>query len=280
MDRATIVGVFGFVGYSLCTALLERGIQVKGVNQTEQNQGAFFEEMRMEIGRNANFSEMSFEQWLLEGENLEQEAPIILSFYDIYMKNSEDRLLEQPGIISKLKEWSGINGNLTLLLPAQLAQFDGKTDMPPIELFIQSLKESRIQHKEIYLPTIFGPWQPEEYFFQQLILQEKQKLDAPVLSEKEWTGDAMFIDDAVDSLIKLIEEPETGRFLLKSMETNLWDKCTRSILPGYEGNADTNKKNVVWSPSINIVAVASQTDFLTGLEKQITHFERIAGMDI
>ena len=57
MDKAIIVGVYEFIGFHLCEALLQEGIEVYGVNLPIDTSDHVVDEKRLLIGRNSNFQE-------------------------------------------------------------------------------------------------------------------------------------------------------------------------------------------------------------------------------
>ncbi|WP_035209289.1 hypothetical protein [Mesobacillus boroniphilus] len=66
MERATILGIYDFIGYSLCRHMLDLGFEIDGIHQSGNIDDYFTEEKRLEIGRNANFSEISLQGWEAE----------------------------------------------------------------------------------------------------------------------------------------------------------------------------------------------------------------------
>src|SRR3954447_19141238 len=59
MDKAIIFGIYDFVSFHMGRTLLNKGLEVIGVHIEENSETSSFEEKRMEIGRNANFREIS-----------------------------------------------------------------------------------------------------------------------------------------------------------------------------------------------------------------------------
>ena len=90
MEKAVMVGVFDFVSFHVCKALLDKGIEVRGVQiESEENQDFLLEEKRLEIGRNANFSVTRMDDLTIPN----QKETIVLSVYDLYMLYKEEILL-------------------------------------------------------------------------------------------------------------------------------------------------------------------------------------------
>ena len=55
MDKAIIVGVYEFIGFHLCEALLQEGIEVYGVDLPIDTSDHVVNEKRILIGINSNF---------------------------------------------------------------------------------------------------------------------------------------------------------------------------------------------------------------------------------
>lgn len=59
MKKAIVFGAYQFLGFHICGALLEEGEEIIGVSFPNIHVDDI-EDKRMEIGRNANFSEISW----------------------------------------------------------------------------------------------------------------------------------------------------------------------------------------------------------------------------
>lgn len=224
MERAAILGVYDFIGYSLCQYMLDNGVEIEGVHIANRHDDYFTEEKRLEIGRNANFSEITFNEWKTTGTN----DLMILSLYDHFNKAGTQGQFTKV-LMKKLENVDRSSQTLILILPAYLAKKHEKLTDSVLDLlrFIEKMNLSVI---EIYLPTIYGPWQPEEYFFQQTINYLEGESSLPVIAEWEWTHDALYIDDAVKTIMNLAESGMEGKFFLASGKNNLWRSCADELL--------------------------------------------------
>jgi len=92
-----------------------------------------------------------------------------LPIYDLVIKNLE----KDRGIADCF--WGLCNNfnpelfPVTFLLPEQYA-YEPTNSNDSIEEFIRAVYKRGYRCKEIYLPTLYGPWQPKEYFFHHSIL--------------------------------------------------------------------------------------------------------------
>src|SRR5688500_1502068 len=136
MDKVVIVGVFGFVNFHVCKALLDKGIEVRGVQIETEDDSDILIEKRLEIGRNANFTEVSLGYILNDSYDNET---IVLSVYDLYMRYKEEYLLKEDmlfNLISK-NNWEQI----VILVPSQMLTnaFESKAEIV-IDDFINRAK--------------------------------------------------------------------------------------------------------------------------------------------
>ncbi|WP_042356491.1 hypothetical protein [Bacillus rubiinfantis] len=236
MDKAIIVGIYNFIGLQLCHTLLHKGIEVNGIH-IKINASQFIEDKKMEIGRNANFVEHSLEQLNFTADT--KEEVIILDIYSLFIHREEDQLSEEVftsqmvDLLQKNRE-----AQLVIIEPIQMLM----ESIPPIEAFLEQIHEMVKSTQFIYLPTVFGPWQPAEFLFHQAILSSTQKIDlAP--SEREWTEDAIYIEDAAETIFEVIELAKPGHYLLESGKEGYWTQCAALLAAGIEPT------RVNWSPS-------------------------------
>ncbi|MEH7442795.1 hypothetical protein V7201_10865 [Bacillus sp. JJ1122] len=224
MERAAILNVYDFIGYSLCKYMLNDGVEIAGVHIASKHDKYFIEEKKMEIGRNANFSEISFKEWQATGTN----EHLFISLYEQF---NQDGMIEQyfNDILNTLENMDRSNQTLILILPAHLALKHEKLTDSQLDLLrvIEKINSSVLQ---IYLPTIYGPWQPEEYFFQQSLNYLEGESSIPVIAKWEWTHDALYIQDAVETIMELAVSGKEGKYFLASGKTNLWRSCANELL--------------------------------------------------
>ncbi len=268
MDKVVIVGVFDFVNFHVCKALLDQGIEVRGVQlETQENEDMVIEK-RLEIGRNANFAEVSMGE--LSNPASENEA-IVLSVYDLYMNHKEDYLLNDH-LLSKIisrYNWE----NIVILVPSQLLK--NVIDLKAKVVIEDFLKRTISKNKDcylLYLPTVFGPWQPETFMFQSTILTEMNR-GKPFKGLREETSDALFVEDTVKSIIEIIENKEPGRYLLQSGKSNQWDLCAALLQINEHGL--NNRILEIKEEDLTKKIVPSTVPISVALTRQIEHAHRL-----
>ncbi|WP_066071117.1 hypothetical protein [Neobacillus soli] len=245
MDKAVIFGAFDFVSFHVCKTLLNKGFEVNGIHIEEKDKTDFLADKRLEVGRNANFSEQSLIMW---GNNQDQDngkTMLIFSIYDLYMLKKET-LIENGAVMKAIIHYIERNENntdLAFILPIQMLSRTFKERR--LEGFIDNVKGLVKNTRLFYLPSIYGPWQPSVFLFQQAISSKFQKADMTI-GDREWTNDTLFIDDAAESICEIIESGKPGSYLLESGRKNHWFKCAAYL------NVDGNHVNINRSESIQV----------------------------
>src|SRR4051812_42016462 len=205
MDKAIIFGIYDFVGFHMGRTLLNKGLEVIGVHDEESSETSFYEEKRMEVGRNANFREISLTELEAFREDSPTKTTFILSLYDLYMLNKETVFQEQ--MMSRLQQYIESNHNLTdilFLLPIQILKSE---EAQPLRTVINQATGWGKNNHFYYLPAIYGPWQPATFTFQQALA----KIDDIEIktNKREWLGDILFVDDAVEAILGSNETSDT-----------------------------------------------------------------------
>ncbi|WP_338472153.1 hypothetical protein R4Z10_05245 [Niallia sp. XMNu-256] len=210
MDKAVIVGIYEFIGYQLCEALLQEGIQVYGVHIPSNTPAQIVDEKRLLIGRNSNFIEKD-DTFLSTLGYLANDAFIFFDYYSFYMNRKEDIFMR------KIQTCLEYDLEAAVMLPVQKLETE-------IDHNTSSVLSQCKFH--FYLPCIYGPWQPSNYFFHKALLEPNQ---THPLEEREWTKDTIFVEDVVEIMIKTIEEKNTKSALLKSSIEDHWQKVATEL---------------------------------------------------
>ena len=103
--------------------------------------------------------------------NTNKKGQLSLSVYDLYMQYQEELLLSDD--IKKqflnLDSWEQI----VILAPSQLLTNEKISEAEVImQNFIKGIKSLNNNIQFLYLPTIYGPWQPETFMFQHSIVND------------------------------------------------------------------------------------------------------------
>ncbi|MBP2241157.1 hypothetical protein J2Z40_001719 [Cytobacillus eiseniae] len=125
MGNALIIGTFENIGFHFCTSYLEEGYEVIGIQFTSSIEEEILENKRMAIGRNANFIEKSFKEWLPTA-TINERTSIIIDLYHFHLRESVLKL-EGSEIIEKFldkneRAINETNSKVIFLLPIQRPQ--------------------------------------------------------------------------------------------------------------------------------------------------------------
>jgi hypothetical protein len=272
MDRVIIYGTYHFLGFSLCEKLLDEGIQVCGFRLSEGISEDFLEEKKLLIGRNANFEEkmVGSEAVTFMEDALKSDMIIVISFYDIYYSIDEYPFLILEKILMNInKQYSDVPSvKVIILFPTDFI------DIPEaVNRQFYHLKENEFRIQKIYIPTVFGPWQPSVFLFQQYLLKEFLNAE-PKLDKRETTSDAIFIKDIIDLIIKLIKSNEMNDYLIQSNSGGQWFKGAEHL----KLKLDTNKQainDLTVDDTVNIIKLKESISIIDGLEQQKRHLSRL-----
>ncbi|GKU81777.1 hypothetical protein [Niallia sp. NCCP-28] len=209
MDNFIIIGKYHFIGLHLCSALLEKGLKIKGLSYPGFSVHQL-EEKEMVFGRNANFIDIDWEQRL---KQIKEGETIII--FDCYTLDKLDDL------ITAMQEF--FKGNRRKMPKKVVAICPVTMEESQNKQCVKFFSEMKIPYQFIYLPTIYGPWQPENFLFQQIFLKETTKNLLP--RQNEYTKDAIFVEDAVEEIIEQIKNQQNEAILLRSAVQKHWQKC-------------------------------------------------------
>ncbi|QED47224.1 Rossmann-fold NAD(P)-binding domain-containing protein [Cytobacillus dafuensis] len=267
MDSAVIIGSFEFLGFHFCHALLERGYEVKGVHLDNDVDNAILIEKRLEIGRNANFKEESFSDWLIS-DSISEQTLVLIDFYDYFINHHTDFFeklhLLDAYLINNKKNIKETNSRVVSLLPIQWHhQKNDKID--------HILQKASISHC-IYLPSIYGPWQSSAFLFQQYLLKSMSPETRISINDREWFHDLLYIEDIVDPILMLAEK-KSASSILKSEDPNHWRKCADYLSIPVEEDKLNHLQGTLNTTHINIIIVKSHLLFSEGIENQKRHLK-------
>jgi len=266
MDKVVIFGVFEFLGFHFCTNLLEQGYEVEGVHFAQLEADEFLDEKRLAIGRNSNFTEVDISNFQRDSQ-LKGNPLIIIDYYDFYMRNDTSRfekfLQLENFFENNAKVLSEAHSKVIMLLPIQWLS-DG----------IFSHLHKNILSYDIYLPTVYGPWQQRTFLFQQALLKSSQKINEFFLNDREWMNDAIYIDDVVKTSLEILER-KIATYLLKSDIEDHWNKCAHFLsLPLIEFTPQ-NRLQIVEPFDVQEIMVKGGISFSEGIETQNRHLKSL-----
>lgn len=257
MKKAVVFGAYQFLGFHLCGALLEEGEEIIGVSFPNIHVDDI-EDKKMEIGRNANFSEIRWDQL----DSILQDSHIDLLFFDLYTMESLHSVygMIKSHIFDRIDKEFTNNKRLVFLINIMSLEKES-------ELF-SSIKEDLDDYpiQMVHMPTLYGPWQPSNFLFQQLI--EGKEQESIHISSQEYPKDAIFIDDAVMEVVKQTNNGQNNNILLKSNVTNHWQRCIEHLKWDIPETIDKVIESSEYSEEVVVINTCSIS---ANLDKQRKH---------
>lgn len=257
MQKAIICGVYQFLGFQLCSYLLESGVEIVGFTPPAISID-HLEEKKMEIGRNANFNERKWNDFhqvvQLNDSHL---------FIDLYSLNSE-RIIYST--VKKLLEEKAVQSALENVSVTILANITSLTSKEPAFWEQENFKDLNL--KVIYLPTLYGPWQPHEFSFQQLLSNKEKEIQ---VNDAEYILDAIYIEDAVMEIIRQSKKIESASLVFRSNVSNHWKACTELL--EWNVQLPRNHARIISFEEMMEVIVTNKHSLRDNLDKQKKHYE-------
>lgn len=283
MDKVILYGTYEFINFALCKRFLDEGFEVVGIHLATDHANSIIEEKRLEIGRNANFSEELMEM-LSINKILSPNSMLILSVYDYYVSENDHQLLDVFQLIYHLMQTGQqftYPLNITVFMPITLLVYKEKRFIKKINRaftnFHHYCNKQNWTLTRFYLPTVYGPWQPKDFLFHQAIKNSfvgAEKAQQLSISDREYTKDAIYIDDVVEKILEIIQTDESKSLLLKSELNNHWDICAKAVL---DQSVSFNQfiRHEVIEEEIDEKIVVKTTSISEGIEKQKAHLTRM-----
>ena len=218
MKTSVVIGAFQFVGFHITKYLLDQGEEVLGMDWEDMS-GDMRLEKEMEIGRNSNFLYIPLHK--LTVISSEQPKTIYVSCYDL----SKDVRHDKQEIIASMLTF--ITASLTNSLSQVIVLLPIENDDSQAYHSILQVVEENETAKVVFMPTIYGPWQPETMSFEATILQK----DLPDIEEAikaEDRNDALFISDIMEVIIQIPSHHEK-KIQLQSEAENQWLQCAKLL---------------------------------------------------
>jgi hypothetical protein len=109
MDKVLVLGALEELGFEMTTILLEEGYEVCGIH-LQLGEESLYDERRLEIGRNANFSELSLTEWMKQEDLTETTIWLFMNDYDenirrILLDENSELKRKIESVASMSKSW-------------------------------------------------------------------------------------------------------------------------------------------------------------------------------
>lgn len=262
MEQTIVIGVHQFIGFHLTNKLLEKGKTVIGIDDSTDRED---NEMDLYIGRNANYSFRTLDQ--LKEIKVSEETTVFIDWYDIQI-NRENCRISAEELTKVLQLWGEDKEPIVLVLCPIVQDSE--------ETFIEwkRIKSEKI----IYLPTVYGPWQPVTMSFAAAISDVETKELIRTL-KNDYRLDAIFIDDVLNALPE-IQKQEHQTIILESVSENQWAACAEELNTPELIETLTTIENRVYNEKAVYHKVNNSVTPKQGIALQIEHFEKMKRLSI
>ncbi|TSB46141.1 NAD-dependent epimerase/dehydratase family protein [Alkalicoccobacillus porphyridii] len=247
MKKAVVTGGLGFIGYHLCQALLEEGVEVICIDINQKEWKQEHEEKLMRMGRNAlfEFFHMDLDQIDSRLKTHLSSADVVFHMASPVSKDSKWPMKHQT--IHQANMWvqqlcEGMKENAKFIFPSTVEVYGDvpgliteDTPLQPVspygvikadvEEYIKKQTPTNSVHYQIVrLPTIYGPWQRPDMTFCQLIRKQQD------IYQDRSTLDVLYVTDAVAGLILSANSNDTSEiYHLSSGEEGRWFTCAKLL---------------------------------------------------
>ncbi|HEX6923007.1 MAG TPA: NAD-dependent epimerase/dehydratase family protein [Bacillales bacterium] len=237
MKKAVVTEALGFIGFQLCSRLLEEGIEVAAVDDLKKgSEGAEKENKLNYFGRNALFTFYNGEiakvslRKVFEGADVCFDLSPQDSCGEKEFHHALHNIFENIRIfvdnVSE-KEPFFILDSSTDLYGKASGKVDESAELAPVSSpgLVSLVKESLFSHHGLPLavlrfPEIYGPGQPSTGSLHRLISGETPDHEP---------ADVLYIEDAVSALIAAAEKSTPGTFNIASGKIGEWSRAREHV---------------------------------------------------
>lgn len=291
MKKVVVTGALGFIGFSLCQRLLERGLEVIGIDGiVDDRLQDLYDEKLLWLGRNSSFHFINKKIEELDLNTIFKDVDVV---YHLAAATSTKR---NWGVLrSTIEDNVGVTGKIisactnkikiiytssTQVYGVRTGEITEKTPLNPItpysltkmaaEALIKTQgKKLEVPYCIFRLPTIYGPWQRIDMTYSQLIMKEFDPF-AKVIDSDRVKEDVLYIDDILDTLVEagIKEGCNNEVFNIATGKTNEWFRGKAILCNDFSIIPNDERLQV----SISNEKVASRLGFkaATPLEQGIT----------
>lgn len=264
MNQAIVFAAQQFLGFEICKGLLNNGCEVIAVDH-EQMVNEDSKEKWLEIGRNAN---VSYHSLKTEIDLNDQSYIWFIPLYDLFIEEDENLIMDWSVSLQKLYEESKSKiRKIIFINPVKWSSNERVVNDKLYKILrneVINIDETPII--EYQLPTIFGPWQPMSFLFQQIISETESN------NFVDDQTDAIYIEDAVHSILENMDDKFCGKSIyLQSESADIWRKCVLYLSSSYQ---IPEQSELINRNDSEILKVKESISFKEGIDKQIACYSR------
>ena len=234
MKKAIVIGALGYVGYGLCCRLLDDDVIVYAIDSIPKAE-SLEEEKLLQVGRNANLIFTDLNDCIFEDENMTDIDAVFYTLIDPNFRIKEEDIIalktQNRNMLEKAIDHCDQKRCKFILLSTTCIESGASQEdklREQDELYVS--RNDTLDYMIIRLPTLYGPWQPDNLIYQQAIRATIDKNEDSHFIMYENTDDLLYIDDAIDGILNIINKWETRKtYVLSSGLEDQWKAGLRLI---------------------------------------------------
>ncbi|MCM2675094.1 NAD-dependent epimerase/dehydratase family protein [Alkalicoccobacillus plakortidis] len=293
MEKAVVTGGLGFIGYHLCQALLEAGLEVVCIEQPNETSIQGMDEKLLAMGRNALFEHISGDLDKEDSTIADRLSRADVVFHMASPSSKDSKWPMKHQTILQATKWvqflcGSMKDDARILFPSTVEVYGDvpgliteDTPLQPvssygmikaeIELCVQKEAQlNNLNYTILRLPTVYGPWQRPDMTFAQILSEE-----AEVYQDRS-TLDALFVDDVVNGFVLAAKSTnQSDIFHLTSGEQGQWFVAAQKlgakadILKRTHSRSSLSPKKAEQQLGFNVTVTIEE-----GLRRQKEHMDK------
>jgi UDP-glucose 4-epimerase len=290
MKKAFVTGAAGFIGFHLCSRLLNEEIDVVGIDMAESPDRIDF------IARHAGFQYIPSNIDEVELKPIVHDCDVIFHLAcsvkpSAPWANIEEEMQRHVSVLKKIISCADQQKKVIYVSSydvygKRFGEIVESSPKNPETLFglIKLTEENMIQqlaekHSFPYiimrLPTVYGPGQPEHHTYHQLIssdnLQERKKGE---ITKDTVTEDLLFVEDAAEALYLAGKAAAVNEiYNISSGTPNHWMEGLRELKAEKLSFTEKRKMKIKGEKAAAALGFKAKTKIKEGIQKQILYFK-------
>ncbi|MBY6036339.1 NAD(P)-dependent oxidoreductase [Fictibacillus nanhaiensis] len=290
MKKAFVTGAAGFIGFHLCSRLLDEEIEVVGIDMSDSPDRIDF------IGRHAGFQYLPYEINDTDLKPYTQDCDVIFHLACSVKptepwENIEDAVQRHVGVLKKIASVATVQTKLIYVSSYDVygkrqGEISEHSPKNPESLFglIKLTEENMVKQLAeqngfpfiiMRLPTVYGPGQPDHNTYHQLIsIEEPEDHPRDSILKDSVTEDVLFVEDAAEALFLAGKSSAKNEiYNVSSGNPNQWLEGLTELKAEKLTFTEKRKMKIKGEKAELELGFRAKTKIKEGIQKQILHFK-------
>ncbi|MCM3719102.1 NAD-dependent epimerase/dehydratase family protein [Fictibacillus phosphorivorans] len=287
MKKALVTGAAGFIGFHLCSRLLDEEVDVVGIDMAESPDRIDF------IARHAGFQYLPQNINEADLKPYTKDCDVIFHLAcsikpDAPWANIEEEVQRHVSILKKVASFANPgtkliyvssydvygkrHGDVIENSPKNPETLFGLIKLTEENMIKQLAEENDFPYVIMRLPTVYGPGQPEHHTYQQVISQEDERQEQ--ISKDTVTEDVLFVEDAAEALFLAGKAPAKNEiYNISSGKPNHWLEGLTELKAEKLTFTEKRKMRIKGEKAEQELGFRAKTKIKEGIQRQIMHFK-------